>query len=224
MKTCGLSRLCVPMVGLPFLICLIANCALAGDKAAPKGCAAERYRVVAIPLRPFHINDAGAVAGVTNEHRAALWTEKGGWQTIDLPPGFHHAEGTDVNVRGQLLGTASTADGSRRQSFLYQDSKLTLVQGDGAKATAINADGDLAGEAQLAGSASTAPVVWRQGKPLGLGACCGGRATALNDHGEVVGETYDKQGRYQAFAWDEKAGLRVIGPLKSTHCQRERLA
>jgi uncharacterized membrane protein len=167
---------------------------------------------VAIPLRPYHVSDLGAVAGMTEEHHAALWTEKDGLKKIDLPTGFHHAEAADVNSRGELLGTASTADGGRRQSFTWVAGELTLIAGEGAKAAAINANGDLAGEAKVAGSASTAPVLWKQGKPVGLGACCGGRATALNDSEAVAGEAYDKQGRYQAFVWDEKAGLRLIGP------------
>jgi probable HAF family extracellular repeat protein len=193
---------------------LVVSLLIAGvagqPRETPKGCASAHYRIVAIPLRPYHVNDAGAIAGMTEQHRAALWTEKDGLKIADLPQGFHHAEGVDVNLNGQLLGTASTADGSRRQSFLYEGGKVTLLPGDGARANAINAAGELAGEAKLAGS--TGPVLWRQGKALSLGACCGGRATGLNDHGEVVGEAYDKQGRYQAFVWTEKAGLRVIGP------------
>jgi uncharacterized membrane protein len=182
------------------------------EKTSSTGCAAEHYRIVPIPLRPYHVNDAGVVTGMTEEHRAALWTKKEGLKTIELPAGFHHAEGVDVNDRGQLLGTASTADGSHRQSFLYEDGKLTLLPGEGAKANAINADGDLAGEARIAVGSSTGPALWRKGKAITLGACCGGRATALNSPGEVVGEAYDKQGRYQAFLWDQKAGLRLIGP------------
>jgi uncharacterized membrane protein len=167
---------------------------------------------VAIPLRPYHVNDMGAVAGMTEEHRAALWTAKDGLTKIELPAGFHHAEAVDVNSRGALLGTASTADGGRRQSFMWEAGKLTLIAGEGARAAAINRDGNVAGEAKLAGSASTEPVLWRRGTPMALGACCGGRATALNDHGAVAGEAYDKQGRYQAFVWDEKGSLRLIGP------------
>jgi uncharacterized membrane protein len=194
-------------------LALFVGAARAAEKELPRGCAAgERYRIVAIPLRPYHVNDLGAVAGMTEEHRAALWTEKDGLTKIELPAGFHHAEAVDVNSRGELLGTASTADGGRRQSFMWEAGKLALISGEGAKAAAINRDGDLAGEAKLPGSASTAPVLWKQGAPTALGACCGGRATALNDHGAVAGEAYDKQGRYQAFVWDEKAGLRLIGP------------
>lgn len=191
---------------------MLAYCARGEENEHSTGCAAAHYRIAAIPLRPFHVNDAGDVAGMTSGHRAGYWTKKDGLKEIELPAGFHHAEGTDVNVRGQLLGTASTADGARRQSFLYEDGKFTLLSGEGAKATTINADGDLAGEAKLPGSTSTGPVLWKQGKPTGLGTCCGGRAAALNDRREVVGEAYDKQGRYRAFRWDEKAGLHLIGP------------
>ena len=200
------------LLGTLLLVSLLGSRAYTAEKEELRGCTAEHYKVVAIPLRPSHINNRGAVAGRTKDHRAASWSEKDGLQAIELPAGFHHAEATDINGGGQVLGTASTADGSRRQSFLYTDNKLTLVDGDGAKATAINASGDLTGEAKLAGRSSTEPVLWRQGKPMGLGACCGGRASALNDRNEVVGEAYDKQGRYQAFVWDEKRGLRMVGP------------
>jgi uncharacterized membrane protein len=193
------------------LVLLAALSAWASDKDA-KGCAAQHYRIVAIPIRPYHVNDVGAVAGVTQEHRAALWTKDAKVTAIALPEGFHHAEAVDVNRRGQVLGTASTSNGARRQSFVYETGQFTTVQGDGAKANAINAAGELAGEAKLAGSTTTGPVLWKQGKAVSLGACCGGRAIALNDAGEVVGEVYDKQGRYQAFTWDGKSGLKVIGP------------
>ena len=198
------------------LIALIVPGLQAEEKPAAACAAAQRYRIVPVPLRPYHVNDASAVAGMTYDHRAGLWTEKNGLKTIELPAGFHHAEGVDVNERGQLLGTASTADGARRQSFVWEAGKLTPISGDGAKAAAINATGDLAGEAKLAGSAGTEPALWRKNKVVGLGACCGGRASALNSRGDVVGEAYDKQGRYQAFMWDEKAGLRLIG-LEDTY-------
>ena len=200
------------MAGVVVLLMVFVGGARGGEKDQPRACAAaEHYRIVAIPLRPYHVNDLGAVAGMTEEHRAALWTEKDGLTKIELPAGFHHAEAVDVNSRGALLGTASTADGGRRQSFMWEAGKLTLIAGEGAKAVAINQDGDLAGEAKLASSAGTEPVLWKQSKVVGLGACCGGRATALNSHRAVAGEAYDKQGRYQAFVWDEKAGLRLIG-------------
>jgi len=201
------------VAGVVVILMVFGGGARGGEKEQARGCAAaERYRIVAIPLRPYHVSDLGAVAGMTEEHRAALWTEKDGLTKIELPAGFHHAEAVDVNSRGVLLGMASSADGGRRQSFMWEPGKLTLIAGEGAKAAAINQDGDLAGEARLAGSASTGPVLWKQGKVVGLGACCGGRAIALNDHGAVAGEAYDKQGRYQAFVWGEKAGLRLIGP------------
>src|SRR5215472_651856 len=75
-------------------------------KEARTGCAAEHYRIVAIPLRPYHVNNLGAVAGVTGQHHAALWTEKDGLRVLDLPAGFHHAEGIDINDRGHMLVAA----------------------------------------------------------------------------------------------------------------------
>jgi uncharacterized membrane protein len=207
-----LRMLCRVVVGVVLVLSVCIGEISGQEKHSSKGCPADHYRIVSIPLRPYRLNNLGAVAGMTEQHRAALWTEKGGLKTIELPEGFHHAEGVDVNDRGQLLGTASTADGSRRRSFLYEDGKLTLFPGDGTKANAINAGGDLAGEARIADGVITGPAIWRKGKAATLGACCGGRATSLNDHEQVAGEAYDKQGRYQAFVWDEKTGLRLIGP------------
>ena len=55
-------------------------------------------------------------------------------------------------------------------------------------------------------------MIWRQRKIVDLGACCGGTAFAINSKGQVVGESYDAQGRYQAFLWDDAHGMKAIGP------------
>lgn len=205
-------KLRAAQAALGMFLLMAATCVMHAEDQRAGGCAAPLYRVVAVPLRPHRINDTGVVAGTTEKHLAGVWSEKDGLKTADLPAGFHHADGTDLNARGQMLGQASSADGARRQSFLFDGAKVTLLASDGARANAINAAGDLAGEATLPGSSNTGPVLWRQGKATSLGACCGGRSTALNDRDEVAGEVYDKQGQYQAFVWDEKSGLRVIGP------------
>jgi probable HAF family extracellular repeat protein len=163
-------------------------------------------------MRARSVNGQGVVAGTTKDFHAGTWSAKDGLRTIDVPAGFQHAEGIAVNAHGVLLGRASTTDGTRQQSFLFQDGKLTLVAGEPAKAEGINSTGNLAGEAKVTGSAASGPALWMGGTPMGLGACCGGHATALNDQGDVVGTAYDKQGRYKAFVWDQRRGLRLLGP------------
>lgn len=196
------------LAGLP-LTTIPASAREGGDGT---GCSAPRYKLVPVPMRAWSVNEQGVVAGTTKDFHAGMWSARNGLRTIDLPVGFHHAEGIAVNAHGVVLGTASTADGTRQQSFLFQDGKLTLVAGEPAKAEGINSAGDLAGEARKVAESAIVPVLWRGGTQMGLGACCGGRAAALNDQGDVVGEAYDKQGRYHAFVWNQRRGLRLLGP------------
>jgi len=203
-------------VAMAAVVAVILNFAnTASSQHGPEvrtGCASHHYRIVPLPLRPYHVNDQTAVAGVTADHRAASWTEKGGPHVFELPTGFHHAEAIDINNAGHVLVTAASADGAKRASFLAVDGPLQPIRGENARANAINTRGELAGEAKFPGQGGTGPAWWRSAEPTSLGACCGGRAIALNDRGDVVGEAYDKQGQYRAFAWNQKAGLALIGP------------
>jgi probable HAF family extracellular repeat protein len=59
-------------------------------------------------------------------------------------------------------------------------------------------------------------VAWTHGILHRLGGCCGGRALALNNRGQIVGEANDKEGRFSAFLWDKTHGLQLIPPPGST--------
>jgi probable HAF family extracellular repeat protein len=174
-------------------------------------CTSERYKIVAIPIVPAAINDSGVIAGTTANHKAALWAEPNGTTPIPLPPAFHMAEAVGINASGQLIGIASN-NSSQRRAFLYRNGKLSLLSSTQTKATAINDDGSISGEATLHGKAASAPVVWEKQIAVNLGGCCGGTATSLNNHGQVVGQIYDANGRYSAFLWDRAHGLQPIGP------------
>lgn len=175
-------------------------------------CSAEHYKIVAIPLVPSAINDSSQIAGTTTDHKAALWDEKKGTTKIPVPAGFRIAEAVAINAAGQLIGLATNDSSSKRQAFLYRDGKLSLLPGGESKATAINDAGDISGEATLHGKEVSAPVLWKKQSPIDLGGCCGGTATALNNHGQVAGQVYDAQGRYDAFLWDSTHGVQHIGP------------
>ena len=175
-------------------------------------CTAGHYKIVAVPIVPAAINDSGVIAGTTTKHRAALWSEKTGAKEIPIPSGFPIAEGIAINAHGDLIGLASNDSSSKRQAFLYRDGKLSLLPGGESKATAINDDGDISGEATLPKKEVSSAVVWKKQSPIDLGGCCGGTATTLNNHGQVAGQIYDDQGRYSAFLWDQAHGLQRIGP------------
>jgi len=177
-----------------------------------KACVAEHYKLVALPLRPTQINESGQVSGTTRNRKAALWSERAGLKQAALPPGFAIAEGDGLNGAGHVIGVATNADGSKRQAFTFIEGKTVLLPGEQSKATAINDKDEIAGEASVLGKPATVPVIWRQRKIVDLGACCGGTAFAINSKGQVVGESYDAQGRYQAFLWDDAHGMKAIGP------------
>jgi probable HAF family extracellular repeat protein len=131
---------------------------------------------------------------------------------IAVPQGFRSAEATSINRAGHVVGVATRGEAGGRQAFLYVGGKLILLPGEPAKAFAIS-DADLvAGEAAIHGKSGTYPALWKHQAVTGLGGCCGGFASALNQQAQAVGNLYDKQGRYHAFLWDRSQGMQMIGP------------
>jgi hypothetical protein len=170
------------------------------------GRAATSYEVIALPLQPAAINDAGEIAGTTPEHRAALWNRKAGLRVIDLPAGFSHSEAVAINREGQMAGIAYDAAFKTHQSFVASSRGLTLLGGDDARVHALGAGKRAAGESR------SQPVVWSAGTPQPLEACCGGSAIATSSTGRVAGTAYDSQGHYHAVLWEAGAPMREIGP------------
>src|SRR4051794_9238287 len=176
-----------------------------------KGCIAEHYSLIALPLHPTRINDRGQVSGTTPTRKAALWSRSGGLRVAAVPTGYTIAEGTGLNSAGHLIGVATNEDGSERRAFTFIGGKRTLLPGKQSRATAINDADEITGEAMVEGKSAASPVLWRNGALIDLGACCGGTAFAVNDRGQVAGQIYDKDGHYHAFLWDVGAGLQTIG-------------
>jgi uncharacterized membrane protein len=195
------------------MIVLMLSAAMQGaEAAANEGCAADHYTVQKLSLQPSAINQQGVVVGTVKNRVAATWSAKGGLVEVPASNEFPIADGRGISEDGEVLVTATTPSGGKTQSYLFSGGKLRTLEGEHGQAAAMNASGDVAGEAQMAGMRSSGPVLWKQGSPISLGACCGGRAIAVNSRREVAGEAYDEQGRYRAFVWDEKHGLRLTGP------------
>ncbi len=175
-------------------------------QASQRSCIAAHYKVIPLPLHPAHINNSGVVAGITEDHQPATWTQKDGLREIELHAGFSSAEPSGINRAGDLVGTA-THEGSNQQfAFQYSQSKFSVLSEEHSKASAINDTGEIAGQN------AERLVLWRKGKAVPIGGCCGGIAHAINRRGEIVGQINDKEGRYSAFLWDAAHGLRSIAP------------
>jgi uncharacterized membrane protein len=175
-------------------------------------CIAEHYKVIALPLRPAHINEARQVAGTTAVHRAALWTEQSGLHELPLPAGFYNSEATAVNNSGHVTGVIYDRTFSEHRAFTFANDVLTLLPGQQSHSYNISDSDEVAGESLLPGKTTTGPVFWTRNKIRSLGGCCGGSAKGVSKNGEAIGDVYDENGRYQAFLWTASRGLQPIGP------------
>ncbi len=181
-------------------------------RASDQACIANLYNVVALPLIPTGINDAGQVVGTTDSHKAAVWTKQQGLVELGVPAGFTNSQGTAINNSGSVVGLVVNLRTSSRQGFFYKDGRLRLLPGKNATPFAIS-DGDVVvGESTVGGNGVSNPVVWMGASLTDLGGCCGGVATGINSRGQIIGNTYDKRGNYSAFLWDKINGMQHIGP------------
>jgi probable HAF family extracellular repeat protein len=127
---------------------------------------------------------------------------------------------TSMNHRGQVVGQAETATGARHP-FLWQDGRMTdlglLEPGPGGwtQATDINNNGDVVGCGELNGT--TRAVLWRRGETIELGSLGSGYscANAINDRGQVVGNSSTSNGDLHAFVW-ENGTMRDLGVAGGT--------
>jgi probable HAF family extracellular repeat protein len=180
--------------------------AQANAQANGRACAADRYTIVPLPLRPVRISSSGVIAGMTEDHRPATWTRENGLREIELPSGFISAEVTGINRSGEIAGWASRTGSDRPLAFRTSRDKFLLLSEKAAKAAALNDSGSIAGESE------NRLALWRERRMQPLGDCCGGIVHAVNDRGQVVGQANDANGHYRAFLWDAAQGLRSIGP------------
>jgi probable HAF family extracellular repeat protein len=190
---------------------LAAGCFAVGQ-TSDANCIADHYKVVALPLRPAHVNHARQVVGTTSDHRAAVWTEQSGLRVLPLPTGFYNSEATAINNSGRVTGVAYDRAFSQHRAFTFANNEVTLLPGDQSHPYDISDSDEVVGESLLPGRTTTEPAFWTGSTIRSLGGCCGGSAKGVNNDGEVIGDVYDKDGRYQAFLWTASRGLKTIGP------------
>ncbi|MGA7459877.1 MAG: hypothetical protein WBW69_06610 [Candidatus Korobacteraceae bacterium] len=191
-------------------ILMVVSLATAQAKA-PK-CVARHYELVPVPLRPAGINNSQLIVGTSEEGRAALWSKHDGLREAEVPSGFTNSEGVGLNDHGFAIGVAINRPTTQRQGFTFSDGKVTLLSGVHSRPFAVNNSGQIAGESQVTGATKSAAVIWDGAKVTPLGDCCASVAHGIDNRGLVIGNIYDKNGRYQAFVWDAARGLRRIGP------------
>lgn len=185
---------------------VVACCGVGAAGQTSPGCVASHYRIVELPFRPARINDSGIIAGTTEDHQAATWNLKDGLRVIALPAEFATADALGINSSGDVVGVVAREKSEQPIAFSYVKGKFALLSEARSKAFAINDAGDIVGQS------AEKIIVWRGGKPIDLGGCCGGIPHDVNGHSTVVGQINDKSGHYAAFEWDAARGLKSIAP------------
>jgi probable HAF family extracellular repeat protein len=119
-----------------------------------------------------------------------------------------------INDAGEVVGFSQTAGGPHR-AFRWKDGQMTALATErpnqATHAYDIDNHGRIVGEAGALGG-DTVPVIWDGGTPRQVGDRYG-RATAINDSGQIAGCLSTGS---ESFSWTESEGLTVIGPLEGT--------
>jgi probable HAF family extracellular repeat protein len=174
------------------------------------------------------INERGQAVGRcdTQDGRthAFLWDpEKGAMTDLGTLPGGAISYASGINERGQVVGGSGTSTGLR--AFLWDPTTKTMTDlgtlpgRTESDATDINARGQVVG---LSWGVDTTAFLWDPitgamsdlGPSSANGGAGGGAGPAINDRGEVVGETGSP---YHAALWDRARGTTIdLGTLPAS--------
>jgi probable HAF family extracellular repeat protein len=173
------------------------------------------------------------------EVRAVLW-QKGGITDLGTLEGGYESLTSAVNDRGQVVGFATNTVSdpfsyfgpTQARAFLWQQGvmqDLGTLGGPDANAVRVNAGGQIAGVSYTnatpnpsngAGCAPNVPTqdpfLWDHGTMIDLGSLGGtcGTTAALNDRGEVVGQSNLAGNQsFHPYLWTPHGGLQDLGTL-----------
>jgi len=183
-------------------------------KEPARACRSSRYTVVELPFLPAVISHTGVVAGITDAHRAVVWHRESGMRELAVPDGFHYTEPVAITRSGGIVVDAFDAQTRVRGAFVYSNSSATALPGNQTFAHGVSPSGLIVGEWVPDGKTRSDAVYWNNSGPHSIGLCCGGTIKAANKAGELIGDAYDVQGRYHAFAWNPSHGQRMVGPAE----------
>lgn len=180
------------------------------------------------------LNDNGQVVGYHSNFgddtfHAFSWTQAGGM--VDLGTlGGTHSYPNAVNNNGQVVGASTPPGGDPSKgeyhAFLWTQAggmvDLGTLGGNFtiSAANAVNASGQVAGVSITSDYSAYRAFSWTQdGGMVDLGTLGGNfwsLARAMNDNGQVVGESTTASGEYHAFSWTQAGGMVDLGTLGGT--------
>ncbi len=156
------------------------------------------------------ISDGGQIAvrvsdADGNHARVARWAG-GRLDALPTLPGGGAAWATDINNRGDIVGWADTATGSRHAVVWLGRRLIDLgaaLPDRTSEATAVNDAGQVVGQTSDAGGQPGHGVRWDLGRPRDLGTLGGTTSVpiAINDRGDVIGDSTTADGHRYGFRW-----------------------
>ena len=174
------------------------------------------------------ISNSGLVAGTSYQGgerssrdlwRAFLW-QAGKMRDLGVLPGFApgstNCTAVAVNDSGQVLGYCATAAGSlRMHGFLWEGGTmrdLGVLEREWIRPDLLNGRGQVVGATTVKGQ--YVAFFWQNSKMTTLATPGGAvdEAAALNDKGQVVGDSRTKTGALHAFVW-ENGQMTDLGTL-----------
>ena len=174
------------------------------------------------------MNNLGHVAGWSQYFgqgepslKGWVWTPQTGFTILPPPPGFYlgRSRAMDINDNGVVAGDGGFDIGL---AWRYENGQYDVTGSVGGMPIAylggMNNAGDLAGTAKDSQfSTPDFAFVDINGGALTNLTPNGGRATDVNNAGQVCGYTIPSLGPFQAYRWDSIGGILPLGSLGLTY-------
>ncbi len=185
-------------------------------------------------LDPIAINERGQVFGTGDrggQEHVFVWqngklTDLG---VLGILPGGTMSYGVAINARRQIAANSGTDAIPSSHAFVWQNRKRTALGAlpgyKYSRAVGINGRGEIIGYCYTEVDRNGQPdewvgFVWANGKMTRLGTLGGAESEpiAINDRGQIVGDSATKQNGYHAFLWQNRK-LTDLGTLggRSSH-------
>jgi probable HAF family extracellular repeat protein len=175
------------------------------------------------------INDLGQVVGgfAPNGTSMAFLLDGGVVTKLDVPAGTTDSLAAAINNQGEVLVNTSDVSGSTAILWAHGAQRQIPSLGGFIEANALNQLGQVVGDSSPGGTAPSHAFLWSAGQSIDLGVLPGGEAggdcdfcvapnfstaTAINDSGEIVGQSAAAGQVLHAFVW-RVGGMEDLGTL-----------
>ena len=157
----------------------------------------NRGQVVGIAENTIH--DPTCVAPQVLQFKPVIW-EDGQARELPTVPGYPNGTAQGINDNGQAVGVSGDCNYNTVHGLLWQDGEFTDL-GSNIDPTAINNRGQVTGNDFNLSHA----FLWQNGVFTDLGTVPGdveSESNAINNQGQVVGQSCDANGNCRAFLWE----------------------